>query len=189
MILSKTSWCFRCHLKESLPRSEKLPPMGPGTLSDLFSWFFFHKSIGDLGGSFNNFLCSPGEILEFNDCAYFINCVAQPTISENLSKMVRQTELVYKWYVLPIGWLYITYHLWRAREPETWCFKKTWFLFGWSFSRKKERHFQELSEKVTLQGELRGDSLFFFLFGELTYPRWWFQAFFMFTPIWGNDPN
>ena len=25
--------------------------------------------------------------------------------------------MVYKWYILPIGWLYITYHL--VREPET----------------------------------------------------------------------
>ena len=33
----------------------------------------------------------------------------------------------FKWYILPIGWLYITYHL--LREPETTLEKLSWFGF------------------------------------------------------------
>ena len=60
-----------------------------------------------------------------------------------------------------------------------------------TFFEKKERHFQEISEKSHLKlGESMGRFVvFLFLFGELPYPRWWFQTFFVFTPIWGNDPN
>ena len=33
--------------------------------------------------------------------------------------------MVYKWYILPIGWLYITYHLLREPENSYWC----WHIF------------------------------------------------------------
>ena len=43
---------------------------------------------------------------------------------------------IYKWYILPIGWLYITYHLWREPEkaignkPHQLHFELIMFCFG-----------------------------------------------------------
>ena len=92
---------------------------------------------------------------------------------------------------MPIGWLYITYHL--LREPgnsidNLWS-KNTRCQLAAASGGPAEVviQWQDLHRfalwRVSKSTRLRAYSMFYRRFSG-----WWFQTFFMFTPTWGNDP-
>ena len=99
-----------------------------------------------LGDGFKYFWCS-SRTLGIHDPtwrAYVSNGLVQPPTShvffvEGQFGQVKKNNMrdklaykvVYKWYILPIGWLYITYHL--LREPET-AIDIEIFLGRWSYT-------------------------------------------------------